>query len=202
MSLTPIACPGCDALYRIDPAREAGSAECPRCGAVLWREGKHSQEGTFALVLGSLVLFLIAQAFPLMSFQLQGGLPQQTTIPGCVALLVRTGWPWLAAVLMVTVILSPLAYLGGLAFVMAQLHQGWADRFTARVFRIIHELEGWAMVEVFLLGALVSYVKLSKMAIVVPGPALFALAGSVLMAVWAAASMDTQAIWAALGGRR
>ena len=196
MDPTALACPGCDCLYRIDPEAKDGAAECPRCGTLLWREGRHSLESTLALVLTSLFLFLMAQALPLLTLRLHGT-TQETTLLACIGLLIHTGWPWLAAVLIVTVELAPTAYLCGLAFVLAQAAQGRASRRTARVFRVVQEIEGWAMLEVFILGALVAYVKLTKLAQVVPGGSLYSLAGCVLILVWAVDAMDIPAIWQA-----
>jgi paraquat-inducible protein A len=82
LSSTPIACPGCDSLYRIDPDASIGTAECPRCGAVLWREGSHSLDTTLALVLAALFLFLMAQLFPLLTLRLHGTV-QEASLPAC-----------------------------------------------------------------------------------------------------------------------
>lgn len=198
MSPTSIACPGCDSLYRIDPDANVGVAECPRCGAVLWRVGRHSQGMTLALVIASLSLFLAAQLFPLLLLRLHGT-TQETTVLASIGLLARTGWPWLAAVLIVTAELAPGAYLCGLAYVLVRVKQGRANRRTGRLFRIVQEVQGWAMVDVFILGVLVSYVKLAKLAVVVPGGALYALAGSALLLAWAVDSMDCQSLWKAMG---
>jgi paraquat-inducible protein A len=153
---------------------------------------------TLALVLASLSLFLAAQLFPLLTLRLHGT-AQETSVLASIDLLVRTGWPWLAAVLIVTVELAPSAYLCGLVFVLVRLKQGRGNRGTARVFRIIQDVQGWAMVDVFLLGVLVSYVKLAKLAVVVPGGAMYALAGSALLLAWAVDSMDCQSMWKAMG---
>jgi paraquat-inducible protein A len=165
---------------------------------VLWRNGCHALDVTLALVSASLLLFLIAQFLPLLTLRLHG-VAQETTILASIGLLVRTGWPWLAAMLIVTVALAPGAYLCGLAYVLVRLKQGHAGRQTARVFRIVQDIQHWAMVDVFILGALVSYVKLARLAVVMPGGSLYALAGSMLLLAWAIDAMDTWAMWRALG---
>ena len=198
MRFPPIACPGCDSLVRIDPDAGGGSAECPRCGTVLCRPGRHSLDVTLALVLTALTLFLAAQFYPLLRLRLHGG-SQEATLLACVGQLTQLGWPWLAAVVLVTVALAPCAYLGGLAFVLVMLRLGHARPRLARVFRVVQEIQACAMLEVFLLGILVAYVKLANLAVVVPGRSLYALAGSMLLLAWATDAMDHRALWQAMG---
>lgn len=54
------------------------------------------------------------------------------------------------------------------------------------------------MAEVFILGILVSYVKLAKMAVVVPGPSLFALGAFIVVAAAAVSALDVGSVWEAL----
>ena len=50
----------------------------------------------------------------------------------------------------------------------------------APFFRLVRSVQPWGMVEVFLLGMLVSLVNLSHMASVLPGPAFWAMAALIL----------------------
>jgi paraquat-inducible protein A len=61
----------------------------------------------------------------------------------------------------------------------------------------MQSLRPWGMVEVFLLGVLVAIVKLSAMARVIPGPALWAFVGlTVLLTVLV--SFNPGALWRAV----
>jgi paraquat-inducible protein A len=55
------------------------------------------------------------------------------------------------------------------------------------------------MMEVFMLGILVSYVKLGKMATIVPGLALFSFVVLIFVLAGAAASLDPRIVWDRLG---
>ena len=60
--------------------------------------------------------------------------------------------------------------------------------------RLLQSLRPWGMVEVFLLGVLVAVIKLSGIATVVAGPALWAFVGlTVLLTV--VVSFDPRALW-------
>lgn len=51
------------------------------------------------------------------------------------------------------------------------------------------------MADVFILGVIISAVKLADMARIIPGPALWALGGAVLALVAASAAIDDQDLW-------
>lgn len=192
-----MACPECDLLHRVQPPPRGGTSSCTRCGALLRRRGNGSRDAALALHVAALTLFCLANAFPLLEVRLHGTV-QVATLPGCARILANLGWPWLSAVLITTVILAPLIHLSGTIYVLLQLRNG-VRPWTARVFRLVEQFGAWGMAEVFVLGLIVSYVKLAKMAVVVPGPSLFGLAGFILVAAAALSALDIASIWEALG---
>lgn len=195
-----MACPECDLLHQ---APHEGSREaylCTRCGAVLQEGHSGNLDMPLAFALAALIFFGLANLFPLLSMTLHGQ-AQEATLPGCVRMLSALGWPWLAAIVVTTVEVAPLAYLGGLVHVLLRARAGKVGRTSARMFRLVQELPGWVMAEVFVLGVLVAYVKLAKMAPVTPGISLFALGAFVLAVAAAEASLDPRAVWAAIRER-
>jgi len=168
---------------------------CGRCGAVLGRGRSAALATLLALHVTALVLFALANGFPLMALTLHGTV-REASIPGCVGILANLGWPWLAATLLTTVILGPLAHIGGRLWVLLRIARRRHGPWTARLFRLLEEVRNWGMTEVFILGVLVSYAKLARMAVVVPGPSLYALAAFILVAAMADAATDPQTVWA------
>jgi paraquat-inducible protein A len=196
-----LACPDCDLLHRAFRSPAGMTQVCGRCGADLGQGEPASLHRALAWFITALILLLLALAFPLMSLRLHGTV-REASIPGCVAILGKLGWPWLAAILLTMVILGPLVHLSGMVVVLYQVCRGRARRWTARIFRFLEEFRRWGMVEVFLLGVLVSYAKLSRMAAMTPGLSLYALAGFVLATAMAFSSLDPRAVFdAAWAGR-
>ena len=193
-----LACPECDLLHRADPPPPGNMQLCGRCGAVLGRGGSASLGTLMALYTTALILLALANGFPLLELTLQGTV-RETSIPGCVAILATLGWPWLAATLLTTVILGPLAHIGGMLWVLRQIARRRQGPWTARLFRLLVEVRNWGMTEVFILGVLVSYAKLARMAVVVPGPSLFALAGFILVSATAVSATEPHAVWEGSG---
>jgi paraquat-inducible protein A len=60
--------------------------------------------------------------------------------------------------------------------------------------KLLLSLRPWGMVEVFLLGVLVAFIKLSSMAHVIAGPALWAF-GILTVLLTAVISFDPRAFW-------
>jgi paraquat-inducible protein A len=67
------------------------------------------------------------------------------------------------------------------------------------VFRITELLRPWAMMEVYLLGVIVAYVKLSDLARLELGIALFAFVGLIVVMIAAEAALEPHEIWRRLG---
>jgi paraquat-inducible protein A len=169
-------------------------ALCARCGAVLERGRRRSLDLALALHLAALVMFLLANAFPLLVFRLRGTV-QEATLPGCARILADLDWPWLAAVLATTVILAPMAHLAGMILVLFQLRRGRVPAGLPRALRLVLEFQGWGMVEVFVLSLVIAFVKLAQWAPPSPGAGLFALAAFMALRVLAASSLDPTALW-------
>lgn len=193
-----LACPDCDLLHRAGTPPKGTMQLCTRCGAVLGRGRPSSLDAVLALHVTALILFGLANLFPLLSLRLHGSM-QEASIPGCVRILAVLGWPWLSATLLTTVILAPLVHLAGMTVILAQITRGRPGAWTARAFRVLEEFRNWGMVEVFMLGFIVSFAKLARMATVVPGPSLYALAGFIVAAALAVSSLDARAVWEAHG---
>jgi paraquat-inducible protein A len=194
-----MACHDCDLLQTIPPVPEGGQARCPRCGAELYSRKRNSLERTLALVIAGLILFFLSNAFPLIDLKIQGNL-QETTLFQGVKALYDQDMRSLAMLVMLTCILAPFVQLFGLFYVLAPLKYNRLAPKTARVFRFIRKLQPWSMMEVFMLGILVSIVKLAKMATIIPGISLYSFAALILVLAGAVASLDPHIVWERLGG--
>ena len=94
-----------------------------------------------------------------------------------------------------TGIAFPLLELTGLIYMLLPLKFDRTPWGMAGVFRVIRALQLWGMTEVFLLGILVSIVKLAGMATVIPGAALYAFLALIFVVAATAASLDPDIVW-------
>ena len=195
-----IACDECDLLEAVPPLRENARASCRRCGALLYRRRLRSIERTLALTIAGLILLGIANAYPFLGFELQGDLIQ-TTLMGGVELLYKNDKFAIAAVVFFTAVLVPVLQLSAEFYVFLPLFLNRRPRELSKVFRWIQRLQPWAMIEVFMLGILVSIVKLSQLATIVPGVALWAFALLIVVLAALSAVMDPAEVWRRLEAR-
>jgi paraquat-inducible protein A len=189
-----LACPECDCLQREVEVPVSGKAECVRCGAELWRNKPDSLDRTLAFLLGAAMLFLVANAFPIMRLDAQG-LETSSTLAGTAWALHREGMTSVAILVFITAVLAPALEVGLMLYLLMPLRFRVIPRGLPIAFRIINAIAPWGMVEVFMLGALVALVKLRHIATVHPGPALYAMAGFIMLLTAAAASFSSRALW-------
>ncbi|MGD8629798.1 MAG: paraquat-inducible protein A [Gammaproteobacteria bacterium] len=196
-----IACHECDLLQRLPEHQGSYVARCPRCNALLHRGVKNSIDRTLALTLAGLILFAVANAFPLLAFKLKGQVTQATLISGVLDLYHTGKWE-IAALVLLTSIVVPLFELLILLYVFVPLKLNRVPWKMASVFRMAQNLSPWSMMEVFLIGIIVAVVKLVGMATIVPGTALWAFGLLIITLAAAAANMDSQVVWERLEYRR
>jgi paraquat-inducible protein A len=196
-----IACPDCDLLQRETSLQVRGTARCSRCGAELYRDHPDSLERALSYTLGGLVLFIIANVFPILGLQVRGDVIQ-TTLLGGVRTLYEQNMGLVAGLVFVTTIVMPLTELAGLAYLLLPLKFQRVPRWIAPVFRAMHLAREWSMVEVFMLGVLIALVKLSHIAGVIPGIALWSFGSLMLLLAAAASAFDPRALWARAGAAR
>ena len=198
MTKSLIACHECDLLHQVQPLPDGGAARCVRCGALLYYQKKDSLDRTLALTIAGLVLFIVANTFPFLAMK-SGGLVRETTLITGVKGLYLQGMESLALLVLLTSILVPFVQLAGMLYVLVPLKFNRVPRNLALVYRFIRSLQPWGMMEVFMLGILVSYVKLGKMAKIVPGLAIYSFVVLIFVLAGAAASLDPRIVWDRLG---
>ena len=82
-----IGCHECDALVVEPFVPDGGAAYCDRCGGLLFRRHSTTIEICFALVVAAAILFVVANLYPFLAFQMQGQTTQTTLASGTRALL-------------------------------------------------------------------------------------------------------------------
>ena len=193
-----VACPECDLLHRRAALPSEGEAHCVRCGACLYRGARpDANTRALALALAACILFVLANAFPILGLELQG-VRSRATLIGAVRALWEEDARAVAALVFVTAVLVPAAELIGITWVLTALRRrsrGWG---AVPMLHFIESVKPWGMVEVFVLGVLVSLVKLAHVASVEAGIALFSFAALMLLVAATAAAFDVDAAWAQL----
>lgn len=193
-----IECHDCGLFLRPKPLPERSAAKCPRCGARLYRRTNRGIDHAIALNIAALLLFVVANTFPFMTFKLEGREQVSILITGVREFLDQGLWPLAALVFAVTIAI-PLAKMLATLAVLVPLRLGLRVRGMGRLFRLVEIMHPWAMMEVFMLGVLVAYVKLTDLATLELGPALIAFSALIIVLAAAESSIEPREVWTALG---
>jgi paraquat-inducible protein A len=168
-----IACAHCDAVFKKLPLSNGEIARCTRCGAELDRNAQQRRNHLLPLTIASLIIFAIANIFPIVEMELQG-MHSQTTLFGAVIALATEDISLAALLVLVTTLLFPLMQMLILFYLLVPNRHSRRKRGFNLLIRMMQTLRPWGMIEVFLLGVLVALIKLSEMATIIPGVALWA----------------------------
>ena len=189
-----IACHDCDLLNSEVDVPKGGALRCARCGSMLYRHKRDSLDRTLALTSAALILFVVANVFPFLAFEMKGDVTHTTLITG-IDRLWDQGWYLMSALVFLTAIGAPFVQIGLLLYVLVPIKLGRNPWDLARVFRFLRHIEPWSMMEIFLVGVLVSLVKLAGMANVVPGLALWSFGVLIITLAAAVAALDPRIVW-------
>lgn len=190
-------CPDCGQMQILPAMPPSTRAVCLRCDAVLRHTRRDPFTACLALNLAALILFAVAGTLTIMSVATGGQARAAGLVTGPVELS-DYGLPELAAVVLGTTFVIPLARTLCTVAVLIGLRLKHPPAELRYLFAWVEHLRPWSMIEIYMLGLFVAYVRLSDMARIDLGPAVFALIGLMVILVWADFALDDQAVWEAM----
>ena len=194
-----IACHECDLIHDIPSMPNRAAAVCVRCGCVLFRAKTDSIDRTLAWTFSGLVLYAVAVSFPFLAMK-NGPISNETGLLTGIEFLYRQGIIPLAALVLLTCVLIPLIQMLGLLYIFIPLKLNFRVKYAIPVFRLFKHIKPWSMMEIYMLGILVSIVKLGKMATIVPGLAVIAFGILIFVLNFALSAVDEHMVWEKLEG--
>ncbi len=194
-----IACHECDLIHDIPSMPDRAAAVCVRCGCVMFRAQKDSIDRTLAWTFAGLVLYAVVVSFPFLAIK-NGPIGNETGLLTGIEFLYRQGIIPLAVLVLLTCILMPLIQMLGLLYIFIPLKLNVRVKYAIPVFRLFKHIKPWSMMEIYMLGILVSIVKLGKMATIVPGLAVIAFGLLIFVLNFALSAVDEHMVWENLEG--
>jgi paraquat-inducible protein A len=190
-------CHDCGTFQRLPAMPPNTRATCLQCDALL----RHTREDPFslplALNLAALMMFGIGAFWTLLSVSTAGHLRRANLLTGPQELTSFGLWE-LSLVVLATTFAAPLARILCMIAVLGGLRLARRPPFVRMIYAWIEHLRPWSMVEIFLLGLFVAYVRLSGIAHIDLGPAILALGTLSVTMLLADIRLDPQAVWEAL----
>lgn len=195
------ACHHCDTLHQRVALPEGTVARCRRCGAPLYRNRPASLVRASAFSLAALIAMVVVHFHPFLTMD-AGSMKRELTLIGTADALVSNGMWMLGGCVVLFTMLAPLVLASGYLFVCFPLLHGISLRGAAMFAKWVYWSEPWNMVEVFLLGVLVSLLKVAKVADVSFGVGFWGFAAMMVFLAAAVAGVDREEIWDAIERHR
>jgi paraquat-inducible protein A len=194
MKASYISCHECDQICKVSINGAKGRLKCPVCDNVLYKHNENMIENMFALSLSALILFIVVIIFPFMSFTIPGNTSNATFTSSIIYMFSDKQW-MMGTIILITTVIVPFSRIILYLTLFGPLYFKKVPYYAANSIKLLQKLMPWGMLDVFLIGILVSVVKLVKMGTIHTGVSLWAF--FILVFVFSAMEIqfDAHPIW-------
>ena len=189
-----IACQQCDAIYDKPELKQGQSVKCIRCGSVMAERKVDSIERSFNWSLAGIFLLVPAILLPIMGVTLAGQY-HHASLLDCIIVLIERGFFMIAVLVFLFTIAVPVVRLFGAFYITYSFKFNKLKPSLLPFFRAFHHLDNWAMLNVFMLGIVVSMYKLLDDTELSVNMGLLAFILWLISSTMASAALDQDYIW-------
>ncbi|CAA0092716.1 Inner membrane protein YebS [Zhongshania aliphaticivorans] len=189
-------CTECGKLSHLPKLKPNDKATCPRCNTALSFRKPHSLQRSWAFTIAAIALLVPANILPILTI-ISFGQGDPDTIMSGVVTLWEAELQAIAIVVFIASIAVPVLKLIILIILMlvVQLHLPLSRQQCTVLYRFIHFIGRWSMLDLFMISILVTLVHLGNIATVESGPAATAFAAVVVLTLLAANNFDPRLLW-------
>lgn len=196
-----ISCEECGLVVAVPKLQEGQKAHCSRCDHVLTQTTVNPNQRAIAYSIACFVMLVLSISFPFMSFSVQG-MTQEISLLNAAQMLDEFQNSLLAFLLLGTVIILPAIYISLMLilYFTAYRYQHSARNMPVRKIiksfcKLLFLVEPWLMVDVFLLGVLVSLIKIATLADISLGYSFYAYCIYAVLVVKCVSLVDKSWLW-------
>jgi len=173
-------------------APEIEAAPSPGCLPKAW-----------ALLLAAAILYIPANALPVMIITAVSGTTGHTILGGVIELAQMGSWD-IAAVVFIASVFVPLFKILLLAVLLWLTQRRRSTGLTqrTRLYRLVESIGHWSMLDVFVVILLVSLGQFGRLLDITPGGGAVAFGAVVVLTMLSAMSFDPRLSWRVAGHRR
>jgi paraquat-inducible protein A len=195
----PTVCEECDWVNPLPGLFPGQKAKCRCCGHTLVSWPEKIADRLLAYGLSGILMLIMTFSFTFLGFSTHGT-GRHTSLPQTVTTLISYDYLILGAILFVALFVIPLFYLLLIMYLAAGLRMRRLLPGSVLLSRWYPALQPWLMVDVFLVGVLVSMVKLRSMIDIQLGLSFWALCGYALLVDKTVSLVDRRWMWRQIGG--
>jgi len=171
-----IVCEQCHHRVALPLLNHRERATCPRCGHTLLTFRRNASERLIAYACSAWVFLALSLPFNFLTFKASGQ-KHSIDLPGGLNVLIEQDYLSLAIITgLATILLPGTVLLGFITLGLARINNA-RPPFIKRIFYIVKGLLPWSMAEIFLVGTLVSLIKITDLADVSIGLSFYAFIG-------------------------
>ncbi len=190
-----MACHECDLLVSYPKLIAGSEVICPRCDHMMTKSPQNAANRMLAFAFSGLIFLLMSGFYPFLSFSASGQ-GRVVTLLQSLDVLVDEKQIILALMIMLVILVIPALFLMGVLYVIGSLKlQGSLPPYGSQILGFILALAPWSMVEIFLIGTLVSLVKISSLATVTLGMSFWAYILFTMLMISVLLHLDKVQIW-------
>ncbi len=189
-----IICPNCDLLLERSMVAKGSLGDCPRCACRIVTPQRNSVDRILAISFTGLLVFFPAIFFPLLTIEALGQIHSASVLDSFWNVY-SNGYPLVALMIFLSSILIPFLRLFLLFIVSLYLKRRRYNHFLSYLFRIFRHLEEWGMTEVYLIGVLITVIKVHTLATIHYETGFFAFILLSISMVLSITLLDRQEFW-------
>ncbi|GAB1623204.1 paraquat-inducible protein A [Agarivorans albus] len=196
------ACEECGLVSEVVELAPGTTVSCPRCHHHFSSLHASPIQAAVAFNLACLMFLIMSLVFPFMSFSLEG-LKQEITLIDSVEMLAGFHNVALAILLFLSILMLPACFLLASLFLHLSIlkpkpsdaEQVQLQRLQIAALKFISLIKPWLMVDVFLIGVLISLIKIASLAHVSMGISFWAFVVYTLLFVKSLTTLNSYWLW-------
>lgn len=187
-------CSDCGAFVHKIKLRNGYNLSCPLCGAVLAKAKNNSINKTLAFSFSGLILFIPTCFLPVLKLNILGISGDCTMLKGVIQMFGNGFW-WMSFIVFFCSVLAPLAVFLLLLFISASVKFNYYTRTLKKALKLYQILNKWIMLDVYMLGILIAYIKMKEFGDLSAGVGLYCFIGVLLIANLTTMIFDRRLVW-------
>jgi paraquat-inducible protein A len=192
-----IACRDCDLLIERISLIEDQQAHCPRCNSILY-QGRRDHVLKTLIVSGSgLLMVFPAYYLPIMNMEALG-ITNATSVLTSIPPMMNSSF-WIAGIgLLLFAVIFPILILSISFFISIHLRFSFCPIYLSDLQKLYQSLIRWGMAEVYVLGILVAFIKLTDDFTVALGPGMLCFILMMFCSLLVTTTVSRQYFWETL----
>lgn len=187
-----VLCRHCDLLQVLPSLQDGEEAHCARCGHELDARQRDSALRPILYAASALFMLVLTNLFPFVGMDAAGSHRDMTFLDAS-AVLLDEDYPWLAVLVWLFIQAIPAFCM--LAIIYLKLGMYTPLPALVQVARLLYTLKPWSMVDIFLIGLLVAFVKLLTHFEISLGMSFYAFCGFCLLHLRTFQVVDRHELW-------